>query len=132
MPRGYYIGQGLIPLGYSSSDDEEGPCKLPNGRIVCGPHGLVVCNRCCTDYSDNNEDDLDDEFVFSDDDNTEEHKKDEQPDEGHRHPGPCVDLGPNKVKGTGKVLPSKFVPSSSNKSPLVEFSNHWRYIGILR
>ncbi|KJK75380.1 hypothetical protein H634G_09398 [Metarhizium anisopliae BRIP 53293] len=25
MPRGYYLGQGLIPLGDHSSDDEEGP-----------------------------------------------------------------------------------------------------------
>ncbi len=41
MPRGWYLAQGLIPLDYSSSDDE-GPCELPNGRLVCGPHGLVT------------------------------------------------------------------------------------------
>lgn len=51
MPLGWYLAQGLIPLGPSSSDDEEGPCELPNGRLVCGPHGYVTCNRCCTDYS---------------------------------------------------------------------------------
>lgn len=51
MPRGYYLGQGLIPLGEHSSDDDEGPCELPNGRVVCGPHGLVVCPGCCSDYS---------------------------------------------------------------------------------
>ncbi|KAK6221388.1 hypothetical protein LQW54_001489 [Pestalotiopsis sp. IQ-011] len=51
MPLGWYLAQGLIPLGPSSSDDEEGPCELPNGRLVCGPHGLVVCGKCCSDYS---------------------------------------------------------------------------------
>ncbi|KAI0817158.1 hypothetical protein GGR55DRAFT_673000 [Xylaria sp. FL0064] len=63
MPRGWYFGQGLIRLGYSSSDDEEGPCELPDGRIVCGPHGLVCCGRCCSDYSfmDEIDDESDDE-----------------------------------------------------------------------
>ncbi|KAI0103203.1 ribonuclease H-like domain-containing protein [Nemania sp. FL0031] len=51
MPLGWYLAQGLIPLGESSSDDEEGPCELPDGRLVCGPHGRVVCGRCCSDYS---------------------------------------------------------------------------------
>ncbi|GAW14478.1 hypothetical protein ANO14919_038810 [Xylariales sp. No.14919] len=51
MPRGWYLAQGFIPLVPSSSDDEEGPCELPDGRIVCGPHGLVSCGRCCSDYS---------------------------------------------------------------------------------
>ncbi|KAI1277423.1 ribonuclease H-like protein [Xylaria sp. FL0933] len=68
MPRGWYLGQGLIPLGYSSSDDEEGPCELPDGRIVCGPHGLVCCGRCCSDYSfmDDIDDEMDDEDVDED------------------------------------------------------------------
>lgn len=51
MPLGWYLAQGLVPLTASDSDDEEGPCTLPNGRVVCGPHGLVVCGRCCSDYS---------------------------------------------------------------------------------
>lgn len=51
MPLGWYFAQGLIPLGPSSGDDEEGPCRLPNGRLVCGPHGLVVCGKYCSDYS---------------------------------------------------------------------------------
>ncbi|KAM4056494.1 RNase H domain-containing protein [Hirsutella rhossiliensis] len=73
MPRGWYLAQGLVPLGYSSSDDDEGPCELPNGRLVCGPHGLVRCGICCSDYSfmddvlgedieDNEEDDEDHDF----------------------------------------------------------------------
>ncbi|GAP93144.1 putative RNase h domain protein [Rosellinia necatrix] len=51
MPRGYYLAQGFIPLDEHSSDDDEGPCELPDGRIVCGPHGHIVCGRCCVDYS---------------------------------------------------------------------------------
>ncbi|KAI0532380.1 ribonuclease H-like protein [Xylaria digitata] len=51
MPRGWYLAQGLIPLGEDSSDDDEGPCELPDGRLVCGPHGFVVCGKCCVDYS---------------------------------------------------------------------------------
>ncbi|KAI1305466.1 ribonuclease H-like protein [Xylaria venustula] len=51
MPRGYYLAQGLIPLGEESSDDDEVPCELPDGRLVCGPHGLVVCYKCGMDFS---------------------------------------------------------------------------------
>ena len=69
MPFGYYLAQGLIPLGPSSSDDEEGPCELPDGRVVCGPHGLVTCGKCCTSYDFMNEDDSDaDSFWASEED----------------------------------------------------------------
>jgi ribonuclease HI len=126
MPRGYYLAQGLIPLGYSSSDDEEGPCELPNGRIVCGPHGLVVCDKCCTDYSamdvDSDDDDDEDSDVEEDDDE----ESDEPPEDLLRY------LGNEMVRGTGQVFPSKFVPSNSNTAPLQEFSNRHRHIGIFR
>lgn len=72
MPRGWYLAQGLVPLGYSSSDDEEGPVTLPNGKIVCGPHGLEWCPRCCMDFTDLNED-IDDE---NNDDNDEDDEDD--------------------------------------------------------
>ncbi|KAI7782589.1 hypothetical protein LA080_013077 [Diaporthe eres] len=138
MPRGYYLGQGLIPLGYSSSDDDEGPCELPNGRIVCGPHGLVYCAKCCTDYSDMN-DRLDD-----DDGNDDDGEEDEASDvEQHEvsepyvippgHPVPRVGVtGLGMVRGTGKVFPSKFVPSDSNKRPLEEFPRRHRHIEAIR
>ncbi|KAK9444108.1 Ribonuclease H domain protein [Metarhizium brunneum] len=73
MPRGYYLGQGLIPLGYHSSDDEEGPCRLPNGRVVCGPHGLVQCYRCCSDYSFMDDVLSEDGQVSEDDEEDDEH-----------------------------------------------------------
>lgn len=135
MPRGYYLGQGLIPLGYSSSDDEEGPCELPDGRIVCGPHGLVYCGRCCTDYSDMNdaldddeedeEDEEDDEDVEdSDAEEDESEDKDKESDDatGHLlpfgHRLPFLDAGVQLMRGTGKVFPTKFVPSNNNTAPL--------------
>ncbi|KAJ4355392.1 uncharacterized protein N0V89_003408 [Didymosphaeria variabile] len=69
MPLGWYLAQGMIPLGESSSDDEEGPCELPDGRLVCGPHGLVRCGKCCSDYS------------FMDDVLGEDEEEDEKSDE---------------------------------------------------
>lgn len=50
-----------MPLGPSSSDDEEGPCELPNGRLVCGPHGLLRCWKCCVNYVLNHDGEDDDD-----------------------------------------------------------------------
>lgn len=124
MPRGYYLGQGLIPLGYSSSDDEEGPCELPNGRIVCGPHGLVVCGKCCTDYSE-----MDDGF---DDDEEEYEDEDEEYDVVTVESLYPPNLGTEKVRGTGQVFPSKFVPFNSNMAPLEVFPNRHQHMRVFR
>ncbi|SCV38996.1 uncharacterized protein FFB14_07067 [Fusarium fujikuroi] len=29
----------------------DSPVELPDGRLVCGNHGLVLCGSCCVDYS---------------------------------------------------------------------------------
>ncbi|KAF5535179.1 ribonuclease H [Fusarium napiforme] len=29
----------------------DSPVELPDGRLICGSHGLVGCGRCCVDYS---------------------------------------------------------------------------------
>ncbi|ETS86302.1 hypothetical protein PFICI_00130 [Pestalotiopsis fici W106-1] len=76
MPLGWYLAQGLIPLGPSSSDDEEGPCQLPNGRIVCSPHGLVTCHRCCSDYTVM-------EDVLSEEEGEEDDDKDDEDRDAH-------------------------------------------------
>ncbi|KAI1472708.1 ribonuclease H-like domain-containing protein [Daldinia caldariorum] len=114
MPIGWYLAQGLYPLGPSSSDDEEGPCELPNGRIVCGPHGLVVCGKCTTDYSFMSEDDEDDE---------------DEDDNGH------VPSGSLEIRrGMGRVIPTKFVPPTASITPTELFpaqrtsSGYTRYI----
>lgn len=148
MPLGWYLAQGLIPLGPSSSDDEEGPCELPNGRLVCGPHGRIVCGRCCTDYSFMEEvlgdDPSDDEW--SDDNVSYEEEGDDDKDlvsnvaSGRPYefrsitafdvpsvmscdlPAdiassiPSEFLGPERKRGTGRVFPTKFHPSS----PLIQ------------
>ncbi|KAI3398059.1 hypothetical protein diail_9923 [Diaporthe ilicicola] len=143
MPRGYYLGQGLIPLGYSSSDDEEGPCELPNGRVVCGPHGLVTCMKCCTDYSamnddldddDLDDDDLDDDDLDDDDDEDFilEKNEDKKPVLFPGFSMPIVDPGTKVKRGTGSVFPTKFVPSKSNTAPLDEFPNRHQHIMIVR
>ena len=106
MPLGYYLGQGLIPLGYHSSDDEEGPCELPDGRTVCGLHGLVVCPRCCTDYS----------FMGSSDEDEEQNDEANSASES--------DLGaicPKLRRGTGRIIPQKFVPLAAGQ-PTTLFS----------
>lgn len=123
-----HVTQDLIPLGYSSSDDEEGSCELPNGRLVCGPHGLVVCPRCSTDYSFIG-DDLDDD----DQDLPEEEDEYEEVDLGRpERISRVMNWSDEMVRGTGKVFPSKFVPSNSDTAPLDEFPNRHQHIGIVR
>ncbi|KAI1798815.1 RNase H domain protein [Daldinia bambusicola] len=96
MPLGWYLAQGLYPLGPSSSDDEEGPCRLPNGKLVCGPHGLVVCGKCCTDYSFMDE---------SEDDKFEQDEEDEEYDDSDDRPD-SLEIR----RDMGRVIPTRFVP----------------------
>ncbi|KAL2176100.1 ribonuclease H-like domain-containing protein [Thermothelomyces heterothallicus CBS 202.75] len=91
MPRGWYLAQGLIPLGSSSSDDEEGPCELPDGRLVCGPHGLVSCGKCCVDYS------------FMDDVLGHDSENEEQEDDLFG----LLDAFPLR-RGSGRAFPTKY------------------------
>ncbi|KAI0407253.1 ribonuclease H-like domain-containing protein [Xylaria palmicola] len=49
--RGWYIAQGFTPAGTGSIEDDKGACQLPDGVIVCGVHGRVVCGVCGVDYS---------------------------------------------------------------------------------
>lgn len=119
MPLGWYLAQGLIPLGPSSSDDEEGPCELPNGRLVCGPHGLEVCGRCCVDYSFM-DDVLDRDSENEDEDNDELSGSDNRP--AHLRP----------TKGTGRVYPTKFVPPSASVTPSELFTGQMQHMLITR
>jgi ribonuclease HI len=54
------------------------PIELPDGQLVCAPHYLTVCGKCCVDYSFLNEinDDADeedsDEEIDSDEGETDE------------------------------------------------------------
>ncbi|KAJ5743472.1 ribonuclease H1 [Penicillium manginii] len=130
MPRGWYLAQGLVPLNYSSSDDDEGPCELPNGRLVCGPHGLVQCSRCCSEYS------------FMDDvlgEHREELEDDENDDEDHDlapvgTPSTIgvPSLGPDVMRGTGLVYPSKFGLCVSPLQPMELFRGRARFMNMVR
>lgn len=156
MPRGWYLAQGLIPLSASSSEDDEGPCELPDGRFVCGPHGLSVCGKCCRDYTFMNEDvsshDSDDE-----DEDEDGHSDDLDSDvkatdakgpkvaasssaqrshnrpvaaEVPENPGHC--FGPVLKRGTGQVFPTKFVPPSASLAPLELFSGRKTIMRVQR
>ncbi|KAF2439067.1 ribonuclease H-like protein [Karstenula rhodostoma CBS 690.94] len=145
MPLGWYLAQGLIPLGESSSDDEEGPCELPDGRLVCGPHGLVICGKCCSDYSF-----MDDVLGEDEDEETDDELK-EVMDATWGPPGrrsqaqasneseasdshiPKEFLGTPKRRGTGRVFPTKFnAPPSTRPEDLFvgcpTYGNLSRYV----
>ncbi|KJZ68138.1 hypothetical protein HIM_12471 [Hirsutella minnesotensis 3608] len=38
-------------MGDLSSDEFTGPIELPDGSLICRPHGLTVCGHCCVDFS---------------------------------------------------------------------------------
>ncbi|SCO24419.1 unnamed protein product [Fusarium fujikuroi] len=80
--------------------------ELDDGRLVCSSHGLVICGRCCVDYSfmDNGSENSDDEPY--------------QPANVSSRLEPSQnnafnDLNFSLRKGTGKVLPTVFMPPSS-------------------
>jgi len=128
MPRGWYLAQGLIPLGYSSSDDEEGPCELPDGRLVCGPHGFVVCGRCCSDYS------FMDEVLNNEEDEDEDDEDDAPSVPGGNATDSDRDDFNRLRRGTGRVFPTKFVLplGSASATPSVLFSGHKSHMTVTR
>jgi ribonuclease HI len=154
MPLGYYLAQGLIPLTASSSDDDEGPCELPNGRLVCGPHGLTICGKCCVDYSfmddilshDSENDDEDSDYLGSevgstdldldaDDLNTPDsnaRRSNNQPTTTEDPHIPTHSFGPGFRRGTGRIFPTKFGPPSASVTPLELFSGRKTHMLITR
>ncbi|KAK4147295.1 RNase H domain protein [Dichotomopilus funicola] len=131
MPIGWYLAQGLIPLGPDSSDDEEGPCELPDGRLVCGPHGFVVCGKCCVDYSfmdevlsrgsgDEDDGDEEEEEEEDDDDDNDDDKDDRNNISGYGVRAPfCLsefDLTAFNLSGCD---PSTFSQSAFDQSDFV-------------
>lgn len=138
MPLGWYLAQGLYPLGPSSSDDEEGPCELPDGRLVCGPHGLVICYKCTVDYS------------FMDDvlaaDKYDEDKEEEEDGGGQKDTSVKKAAGDNHVddaisnpldpfekrRGNGSVIASKFTPPLGETNPMQVFKGQRTYANLTR
>ncbi|KJZ70176.1 hypothetical protein HIM_10436 [Hirsutella minnesotensis 3608] len=153
MPVGWYLAQGLTPLTPSSSDDEEGPCELPDGRLVCGPHGLVSCGKCCVDYSfmddvlaHDSEDDDDDGAHLDSDDTTDLDLAANDSNAAGSTAGrsnnlpimvgapqiPFDLLGPRLRRGTGRHFPTKFVPSPASGTPSGLFSGRKTHILVTR
>ncbi|KAI1384829.1 ribonuclease H-like protein [Hypoxylon trugodes] len=124
MPLGWYLAQGLYPLAPSDSDDEEGACELPDGRIVCGPHGLVVCGKCCTDYSfmDDNSSDLEEQDEGDESDSSADHPESEQDFDIEELPFE------KKRRGTGQVFPTKFTPPTPFSIPTQLFPGRRTYM----
>ncbi|KAF2728344.1 ribonuclease H-like protein [Polyplosphaeria fusca] len=125
MPLGWYLAQGLYPLGYDSSDDDEGPCQLPDGRWVCGPHGLAVCGRCCSDYTfmgDNSHDEDDEDDAISADADMKDADMEDKDEEEEEEQYPVSSSGLEKRKGTGRVFPAKFSPPNTSITPTELFS----------
>ncbi|KAI0466992.1 ribonuclease H-like protein [Xylaria cf. heliscus] len=180
MPLGWYLAQGLVPLGPDSSDDDEGPCELPDGRLVCGPHGFVVCGKCCVDYSF-----MDDALSHSEDE--DDHVLDAESEAKYWNLSPesraeidarwgpassspglhaqtCAasnqdtssattnssaprqspivahaglddfdDMpGPKRLRGTGRVFPTRFTPPSSTITPIQLFPGQATYARLTR
>ncbi|KAK7946833.1 uncharacterized protein PG986_011154 [Apiospora aurea] len=140
MPLGWYLAQGMYPLAPDSSDDEEGPCELPDGRVVCGPHGFVVCGKCCSDYSFMEE-------VLNEDEDEDDDEDDEEALEeiARRVQGICTQpppppadhvrspvRGTEKRRGTGLAFPTKFCPPSPTTTPAEVFSGRRAWMRAIR
>ncbi|KAK1832049.1 ribonuclease H-like domain-containing protein [Podospora conica] len=97
-----------MPSGW----DDIGPCELPDGRLVCAPHGLVICGRCTVDYS----------FMEAND-----------PEEDERIRAMSAFDSFNALKrGTGRVFPTIFVPPSTTIKPTELFSGTMRHMAVSR
>ncbi|KAH7124909.1 ribonuclease H-like domain-containing protein [Dactylonectria estremocensis] len=113
----------------SDTDDGMGPVELPDGRLICRPHGLVVCGRCCVDYSFMDE-------VLEDSDEAAERESQEiynllsaesraEIDARWGPPSRTSSVNSDPThdirRGTGRVLPTKFVPPSPASTPDILF-----------
>lgn len=109
--------------GSSSNDDDDhdgGPRELPNGRLVCSPHGLVQCGICCTDYS------------FMDDVLSEDGEDELGDDDGDLPLMTLMTHSPGAVRGTGRVFPSRFSPRDRDARPTELFYGRFRYMNVVR
>lgn len=101
----------------------DGPVELPNGQLVCGKHGFVVCGHCTVDYSFMAE--LSDDYDYDDDNYSDDlaatYYENERLHREAQGDSPTVDSMPvnmldpgiQKPKGTGRVFASIFTPPSA-------------------
>lgn len=137
-----------IPFDFDGGgDDHGGIVELPNGQLVCGSHGLVICGICTVDFSfmeDEIEDEgdyhasSDDDGNYLDYDGTYDYDHDDEEPEQMSGPSKAIhftdDLrGPQKktIQGTGRVFPSLFTPDTPTATPLEifkEVNTYWHFI----
>lgn len=97
----------------------DSPVELPNGQLVCGKHGLVICGYCIVDYSfmdefrDDNGDDDDESSDFAAMNETDWVNRGSQDEAITMDDIPDYMLGLKKFKGTGRVFASIFTPPSA-------------------
>lgn len=96
----------------------EDPVTLPNGRLVCRPHRLVVCGYCTVDYSFMDEllDDDDDDAAETSDHSDHTDDDTDNPNEPVP-PFSVVIPGAERRVGTGRIFPTKFNPPNPNDTP---------------
>ncbi|KJZ71488.1 hypothetical protein HIM_09127 [Hirsutella minnesotensis 3608] len=117
----------------SDRDECTGPIELPDGRLICRPHGLEVCGFCCVDYS------FMDEILEDSEDPDEELAREvvelygQLSDEGQARIRAQLGLQPlshgsahilrhqddesSARRGSGRVFPTKFIPPSATSIP---------------
>jgi ribonuclease HI len=81
--------------------------ELDDGRLVCTTHGLVICGRCCVDYSF-----VDKGLEYSDDELYRPVNNSPRLEPPQNNPF-FDDLDFSLKRGTGKVIPTVFIPPSS-------------------
>ncbi|CAG7967516.1 unnamed protein product [Penicillium nalgiovense] len=94
------------------------PVTLPDGRLVCGPHRLVVCGYCTVDYS------FMDELLEDDDVDAEASDLGDRTDDIDGPPLGVIGAPLPRAEpriGTGHVFPTKFYPSIPSNTPQTLF-----------
>lgn len=106
------------------------PIELPDGRLVCSPHRLVICGYCTVDYSFMDEILADDDVETSDysdsthndiDDAETSDYSDSTDNDIDNSNGDVISLGPGLRVGTGRVFPTRFNPPNPNDTPMSFF-----------
>ena len=83
----------------------DSPIELPNGRLVCGAHELVVCPMCTVDYSFMEE-------ILNDDLENEDESDEAITDD---------DTLQYFSESVGSILPTKFHPRMTDDTPEIMF-----------